>query len=274
MRMLVVCEECRRQYDAADLSVGSRFHCHCGNVLAVDSPEGHDASVVRCSSCGAPRGSGEAGCGFCGSEFTLHEQDLHTVCPACMARISDQAKFCHHCGIRITAVMTAGSPTSLECPACKEGNHLLSRSLGEPSVPVMECELCAGVWLGKETFAQLTEAAEKESKDDGRPRPKPALHRRHQRKERQRWAYRSCPLCQKLMQRRNYGRKSGVIFDRCREHGVWLDADELSDVLKWIRTGGKQRAKKQIEAAKRADEWRKAISEIGLDRGRYRNPPF
>jgi Zn-finger nucleic acid-binding protein len=43
------------------------------------------------------------------------------------------------------------------------------------------------------------------------------------------------------MHRVNYGRRSGVIIDRCREHGAWFDAHELDRVLQWVEEGGEAR---------------------------------
>ncbi len=37
-------------------------------------------------------------------------------------------------------------------------------------------------------------------------------------------AYRPCPVCTRLMNRVNFGRRSGVLIDRCRAHGSWFDA--------------------------------------------------
>jgi Zn-finger nucleic acid-binding protein len=54
--------------------------------------------------------------------------------------------------------------------------------------------------------------------------------------------YRPCPVCGALMNRQNYGRKSGVILDLCGVHGIWFDLDELPRVLAWIQGGGEERA--------------------------------
>jgi hypothetical protein len=40
------------------------------------------------------------------------------------------------------------------------------------------------------------------------------------------------------MLRSNYKRSSGVILDECRQHGTWLDADELEQVAGFILAGG------------------------------------
>ena len=128
MRVLVACAECSRQYDASQMAEGARFRCLCGAVVQVTRPEPHDAAVVRCSSCGAPRQESGDSCQFCGADFTLHEQDLHTICPSCMTRVSDRARYCHHCA---TALMPQplGPMTEHSCPACGDGVRLTSRSL-------------------------------------------------------------------------------------------------------------------------------------------------
>ena len=108
MRLLIACPKCGRQYDATGKRPGSRFRCHCGEVVTIAAPKGHDAKVVRCSACGAPQEEGSTHCRFCGADFTLHDRDLDTVCPHCMARISDRDKFCHFCGARIAPESVVG----------------------------------------------------------------------------------------------------------------------------------------------------------------------
>ena len=63
--------------------------------------------------CGAARGDDHADrCAYCHSSFTLHERDLNTVCPHCLALVSDRARFCHHCGTGLAPnSMLAARPT-------------------------------------------------------------------------------------------------------------------------------------------------------------------
>ena len=240
MRLLVACPKCCRQYDASGWALGSRFRCHCGEVVEVREPKRHDAAVVRCSSCGAPREKRDAACRFCGADFTLHERDLHTVCPGCFARVSDSARFCHHCGLRLGPEFLAGDVTPLPCPACSGSRLLTNRRIGEYSA--MECGRCAGLWLGNETFQQLSERAESEALDLDRlfdaPHPRAVPRGPADQDDLEGWRYRRCPACGQVMHRRNYAGASGVIVDFCREHGVWFDADELRRILAWIRSGG------------------------------------
>lgn len=236
MRTLISCTECNRQYDASKCAVGARVHCHCGQILVVQPPRGHDAQVVRCSSCGAPREGNSPNCRFCDADFTLHERDLHTVCPKCLARVSDRGKFCHNCGTRLNAQMVAGEISELQCPACPDRRRLVSRQLGRDNVPAFECDSCGGLWLKLQTLERLTEKVTSEAVFDALPSRKgksPGPKRQTGS------MYRPCAECQDFMVRRNYARRSGTIVDICRHHGVWFDCDELSQVLTWIRDGGK-----------------------------------
>lgn len=61
--------------------------------------------------------------------------------------------------------------------------------------------------------------------------------------------YIDCPVCQKLMNRINFGTRSGVIADWCRKHGMWLDGGELRQILEWTKAGGGL-ASKQAELDK------------------------
>lgn len=238
MRLLIACPKCHRQFDASSRPIGSRFRCHCGSVVTVRRPRGHDAAVVRCSSCGAPRQQNGMACSHCGSDFTLHERDLNTICPGCFARISNRAKFCHHCGLALRPEALAGEKTDLTCPICGKMSRLCSRQIGE--VALMECGRCAGFWLGANILEHLvkktsTDSLIKDFQLQSSPRRTLKFSALSQRGP----MYRKCPVCDKLMSRRNFAHRSGVIIDICKKHGVWFDADELPRILAWVRVGGK-----------------------------------
>jgi Zn-finger nucleic acid-binding protein len=246
LRPLVACPDCKLQYDTSKRPADSRFRCGCGKLLTVPKPRVHDASVVRCSSCGAPRQQKGESCGFCGADFTLHERDLHTICPGCFARIGDRARFCHYCGLRITPQGKAGDNTNYGCPVCPD-KKLTSRKLGGDEISVLECGKCGGLWLGHELFTLLQEKArEKEISwldtvgrgSDKAPSP---------RGPHQGALYRRCLVCGKHMSRRNFKRRSGVIVDVCPSDGVWFDLGELDRVLDWIQSGGMSRARVMVE---------------------------
>lgn len=254
MRILVRCSGCSRQFDVSKLALGSRFRCTCGQVTRVAAVAARDAAVVRCSACGGAREAGARACGYCGADFTLHEQDMDTICPSCMARIGDRARFCHHCGTPITADESAGATTPHSCPVCVERQRLRSRPLGEPELSGLECGRCAGLWLGVETFERLADRARRTAN----PAPDPWTIRTegapaHASRPAAGPAYRRCPICSKIMNRTNFEKRSGVLIDRCREHGIWFDAEELDAVLRWIRAGGEAASAERDAQERRAE---------------------
>ena len=262
MRCIVACPACKRQYDAVGYAAGSRFHCACGEVVEVPRFRAHDADVVRCSSCSAPRAKGTASCEHCGADYTLHERDMHTVCPSCMTRVSDRAKYCHHCATPIVVQGEVGKPTKLGCPACGQKQKMHGRSFGDPPLSALECPRCAGLWLDAATFRILAERARDETVSD--PSMDDANHRApgsDVAPSKTGGFYRSCPDCRKTMNRRNFGKRSGVVIDACKEHGMWFDATELGAVLSWIRRGGEQ-SSQQRDAAETRHAERKARLKI------------
>ena len=261
MRILVACPECNRQYDASKLAAGSRFRCLCGAILRVDRPEPHDASVVRCSSCGAPRQGKLESCHFCGADFTLHERDLHTICPACMARVSDRARFCHHCASPLIASGFAGEPSDQACPVCQDEQMLTSRRVGDPAIGVLECPKCAGLWLATDEFQLLlqrvratsaTTETEMATGQQGYQSKDPVTQEGP--------LYRACPVCSKLMNRRNFGRKSGIIVDQCGPHGFWFDNQELEAILRWVQQGAELRVARLQDEEQREASRRKQMN--------------
>jgi Zn-finger nucleic acid-binding protein len=261
MRFLVACSECHRQFDATGRPAGSTFPCSCGATVAVPLPRAHDAAVVRCSSCGAPRESTEPSCRFCGAEFTLHDRDLDTICPGCMARVSGRARFCHFCGTPVLAAQAAAGESGYRCPSCEGERLLASRRLGRANVALFECATCGGLWIEKEIFEVLADRARSGQLPEGfgggiqadPPAVAPAAPGQQLR-------YRPCVLCSALMNRRNYGRKSGVIVDVCARHGIWFDLHELDRLLRWIREGGETRADKIQKEQERTELRQQALA--------------
>jgi Zn-finger nucleic acid-binding protein len=266
MRFLVACPRCHRQFDATERRVGSTFPCSCGGAVTVPPPAAHDAAVVRCSSCGAPREEANGGCRFCGAEFTLHERDLDTICPGCMARVSGRARFCHFCGTPVLGAQAAAAESSYRCPACPAERPLASRRLGRAQVAFFDCGSCGGLWLEKEIFEVLADRARSGSLPEGfgggAPAPEgPAEPLAPAGSAGAALRYRPCVICGALMNRRNYGRKSGVIVDVCARHGLWFDLHEIDRLLRWIREGGEERSAQLQREAERSEARQKALAE-------------
>ncbi len=241
LRRLAICQSCKRQWDASGHDGGSRFRCTCGELVEVPEPSPQEAAVVRCSSCGGARAKGDRTCAHCGADFTLHERDLHTICPHCTTRISDRSRFCHACGKSIAPEQRIGAVAREKCPVCEGERPLYTRSLESDEVTVLECDRCAGMWVGHQIFELLERraraemvswgSADKVARGEGRGRQEGRF-------------YRQCVVCDKLMHRHNYGKKSGVIVDVCHDHGLWFDEGELEQIIDWVRSGGSEQAEK------------------------------
>jgi len=64
--------------------------------------------------------------------------------------------------------------------------------------------------------------------------------------------YKSCPVCETVMMRRNYATVSGVIVDRCNDHGTWVDEAAFAELADFICRGGDLVADKANKTRARA----------------------
>ena len=239
------------------------------------SPAGHDSDVVRCSSCGAPRQGDQQRCGFCGADFTLHEQDLDTICPNCFARQSDRAKFCDHCGHALAAHALPVDDTPLVCPSCQGDHRLSNRQV--VGYAVLECKVCGGFWVDNNVLdhlidraAKSTESGELRGRENfgGRqaisPAGLPVGSKPH--------GYLPCPLCHDRMLHENFGHSSGVVIDICKRDGVWFDSNKLPRLLDWARAGGRTDGPEMPTPYDRASR-RNRIANVERPRtGQWRRP--
>ena len=183
---------------------------------------------------------GARACPFCNSTLATRR------CAHCTAWNLAEAKHCQRCGRRIDDdPLAPAALTGRPCPRC--GQDLAARHYGD--LDVDECDGCGGLQVTPQMMDRIV--ATRDTPTDLRL----ALPQRPAVAE-QRVTYLRCPGCGKSMNRRNFGRISGVLVDVCREHGVWFDSGELSEVLGFIERGGLARAREreaeEREEAKRA----------------------
>jgi len=128
-----------------------------------------------------------------------------------------------------------GTEGGMPCPSC---GQVLSVAELEPAPPlrIEHCQACHGmsfnpgelqaaldaqsnplVWLDQEQLARI-------SRNYGY---------NHE------VVYRKCPMCSERMSPINFGRRSGVVLDRCGTHGVWVEGGELRRLAEWWRSGGR-----------------------------------
>jgi Zn-finger nucleic acid-binding protein/DNA-directed RNA polymerase subunit RPC12/RpoP len=238
MRLLIACPTCRRQYDASAKAPGETFACVCGASVEVRAARPHDAAVVRCSSCGSTRSTGEPACRWCGSEFTLDEQDLNTVCPQCFTRIGDRARHCHACGVAVAPQPIGAVDPNRPCPVCPGGPALRHRTLAA-DLAVLECARCGGLWLVPGTLRALV-ARVRAGADQAASLLGPlggAGERTEARGDPGGPLYRACVICSERMNRTRFAGRTPVVVDYCREHGVWFDHQELAIAMEALAQG-------------------------------------
>jgi len=184
--------------------------------------------MARCSNCNAPLALGSTVCAYCGNRndidlkgihrYTKHEIDAHRVCP--------------RCGISLTSI---------------------DLDLGKTFL-IERCERCFGIFFDPGELDAVLDAAVKQAAEidwvgleelnrERTPDEYPP-------------GYLKCPVCSEMMNRTNYGARSGVVIDRCREHGIWLDGGELRRLMEWVRLGGKL-LEQQRQEERRMEQIRK-----------------
>lgn len=146
------------------------------------------------------------------------------------------AQHCQSCGRVLTdredTMQTLH--TELACPRCQA--RLQARRYAE--LDVDECDACGGLFLSPGMLDRIVR------EHDTHEGVRLALPKRSFQRETV-VQYVRCPRCDATMNRRNFGRFSGVVVDICREHGVWFDGGELNEVVSWIAGGGLEQARRR-----------------------------
>jgi Zn-finger nucleic acid-binding protein len=123
------------------------------------------------------------------------------------------------------------SNRDLTCPKCRGP---LAVALDE-DIEVDVCKTCKGVWVDiVEEKVLLKVKPDVFSIDELRRLRK--LYQPLGRLDSS--GYVPCPICQQLMHRRNWGSHSGVVVDKCADHGTWYDVNELEKIREFISLGG------------------------------------
>jgi Zn-finger nucleic acid-binding protein len=201
--------------------------------------------VANCSNCSAPLPPNSIQCGYCGSRndidlkgvhyYTTHESESERICPRCTIRLET-----------IDLKM--------------EGKFLIER-----------CDRCLGLFFDPGELEAVLHAtvinvftinrgeldsinAAMRGNDYG-------------------VTYIKCPVCSKIMNRVNFGAKSGVIVDRCKDHGVWLDGGELRHLFEWMKAGGKLLDQERREQLKKAEAKQEQENRHAQPAGGYSDYP-
>ena len=181
--------------------------------------------MPNCSNCAAPIPLNAVSCDYCGSRndvdlkgvhyYTTHESDRERLCPVCTV-------------------------------------HLRTIDLGiDGKFFIERCEECLGLFFDPSELEALLANSVKNVFEINRGRL--ALFQLTEQKNRRVATYVKCPVCSTMMNRINFGTRSGVVIDHCKEHGVWLDAGELRQLCEWMKAGGKLLDEERAEERKKEE---------------------
>jgi Zn-finger nucleic acid-binding protein len=199
--------------------------------------------MARCSNCNAPLPDGSLLCAYCGDRNDIDLKGIHYY----TTHENDAPRTCPRCDVRLKTV-------DLKL----QGRFLIER-----------CDQCLGLFFDPGELEALLEATVSNVFLIDRS----GLDGINQNRQLNQYpvSYIKCPVCSQLMNRVNFGVRSGVIIDRCKTHGVWLDGGELRHLMEWMKLGGKlldQQHQEQTrqEVQKRENEQRQKPAE-------YRSEP-
>ncbi len=185
---------------------------------------------MNCPSCGAPVASDATQCDHCGARLAT------VACPSCFGMVFVGAKFCSHCGSAISRTEVPADVVE-KCPRCKV--KMDEVVIGKTKLH--ECAKCEGIWVDTAALQQICDDREQQAAVLGMAATLPqdeipletSIH------------YLPCPICNELMNRVNFAHCSHVIVNVCKQHGTWLDRDELRRIVEFIRAGGMDLARRE-----------------------------
>jgi len=182
--------------------------------------------MANCSNCSAPLPANSIICEYCKSRNDTDLKGIHHY----TTHAIDSARTCPRCNILLKTINLKVN-----------GTFLIER-----------CDQCLGLFFDPQELEALLEATvsnvfdiNRSKLDDINNRLRPADMP---------VSYIKCPVCANHMHRVNFGTKSGVIIDRCRDHGVWLDGGELRHLFEWMKAGGQLLAQEREQQLQREKE--------------------
>jgi Zn-finger nucleic acid-binding protein len=196
--------------------------------------------MARCQWCTAPLPPGRALCRYCGRRNDVDLQGVHEF--------------------------TVAEPASPRvCPSCGIPMQTLDLKLGGTFF-IERCDRCLSLFFDPNEVETLLEKSATAVFQVDRTRLDEIVKGRGGTSAPAR--YYPCPVCRTVMNRVNFGVRSGVVVDQCPKHGMWLESGELRRLLEWRKAGGqildRQRKVERLEEELRAE--RRRAREASLTR--------
>lgn len=165
-------------------------------------------------------------------------------CSNCSAPLVANTNQCPYCGVRNDVDLHGKHDFSVSnqnseraCPHCETVMQTIEVGAGS-ELYIERCESCFGLFFDPGEIEELLERSVSNVFDVNVDLIKNINEERY--KSNQDFRYVKCPDCQVMMNRVNFGQRSGVIVDQCKKHGVWLDSGEITHLMEWKKAGGEK----------------------------------
>jgi Zn-finger nucleic acid-binding protein len=199
--------------------------------------------MANCSNCGAPLPLKSTVCMYCSS---LNDVDLR----------------------RKLVVVASGQQMNRICPRCN--CKLLTIDLsGNETFLIERCEKCFGLFFDLGELEDYLSLADPKTPEINHHSLNTLINENYHKDYPV--GYLSCPVCKELMNRVNYGKKSGVVVNKCSLHGIWLDSGFLNHLIGWTKAGGSEldKIQKEDNKTKKLEAQKKNTDKFKMDAGVY-----
>lgn len=166
--------------------------------------------MAKCNSCSAPLPANDNKCVYCG---TRNDVDLNSKYDYSIIR----------------------KESDRLCPHCEKSLQIIDLNLNG-SFLIERCADCFGLFFDPGKIEILLESAVSNVFDSNWRHLDTINQDRYQGNKKIK--YIKCPACHAFMSRVNFGYRSGVVIDRCTNHGIWLDSGEITHLMEWKKAGG------------------------------------
>lgn len=178
-------------------------------------------------------------------------------CKSCSAPLEPDTNRCRYCGVRNDVDLQAKHDFSIEnprseriCPQCNIPLQTIDLKVND-HLYIERCSECFGLFFDPGEIEILLDNAVSGAETVNLKHIQNINDDRYQSKK---VKYIKCPVCRILMNRVNFGYRSGVVIDQCKKHGIWLNNGEITHLMEWKKAGGQLLAQQQQqEQPKRAN---------------------
>ncbi len=182
-------------------------------------------------------------------------------CKSCSAPLLANTNVCRYCGVRNDIDLHGkfqyyvnNKQSRRICPECN--THLQTIDLNN-SLLIEHCQKCFGLFFDPGEIETMLEYSVSNVFQINLELLRNINKDRYQKQNHKKIKYIKCPVCQGWMKRNNFGYRSGVIINQCKQHGIWLGSGQITHLMEWKKAGGQILHNQKSEAMKAKKNTRK-----------------